>query len=354
SLDDNCLRSPVLSGQVSEIDAQLSGLACVPLMVSLEIMAQACAVLAGSTALCVIENVRAFDWIALDEGALTLEVRADRVDAAAGIYRAQLHNGANRSVSADFIFQPAWQAAALAPLGETRASRWSGPELYATGMLHGPVFQSVREIDGWNDQGIDARLFNVSLDGFFAEGHQPRMVTNPVLLDAVGQLAAYWVAQHAGTDFNCFPSTIERIELYAPCPADLPGLQLRDREHTLDPAATDVSAARAWQFECVGAAGKVLLRVSNLVNVYFAVPHSFYQVRRNPLRGLLGRPSAAGASRGVSLWDVPHFDEDFCAQSNSIFLRILAHAVLSAEERPEWQALGGSVRRRREWLLGRA
>jgi len=255
SLEDNFLRSHVLSGPVSEIDSQLSGLACVPLMVSLEIMAQACAVLAGSTALCVIESVRAFDWIALDEGALTLEVRADRVDAAAGVYRAQLHNGANRSVSADFIFQPAWQAAALAPLGETRASRWNGPELYATGMFHGPVFQSVREIDGWNDRGIDARLFNVSLDGFFSEGHRPRMVTNPVLLDAVGQLAAYWVAQHAGTDFNCFPSTIERIELYAPCPADLPGLQLRARQRTLDPAATDVSAARTWQFECVDAAG---------------------------------------------------------------------------------------------------
>jgi phosphopantetheinyl transferase (holo-ACP synthase) len=221
-------------------------------------------------------------------------------------------------------------------------------------MFHGPVFQSVREITGWNDQGIDARLFNVTLDGFFAEGATPRLVLNPVLLDAVGQLAAYWVAQHAGTDFNCFPSTIERIELYVPCPADLPGMTLRARQQPLNPAATDVSAPRAWEFECVDETGQPLLRVSKLINVYFAVPHSFYQVRRDPLRGLLGRPNAAVRARGVVLWEVPHYAEDFCAQSGGIFLRILAHALLSADEREEWRGLTGSVRRRREWLLGRA
>jgi acyl transferase domain-containing protein len=48
SLADNFLRSHVLSGPVSEVDPELSGLACVPLMVSLEVMAEACAVLAGT------------------------------------------------------------------------------------------------------------------------------------------------------------------------------------------------------------------------------------------------------------------------------------------------------------------
>ena len=56
----------------------------------------------------------------------------------------------------------------------------------------------------------------------------------------------------------------------------------------------------------------------------------------------------------MSLWEVPHYAEDFCAQSNAIFLRILAHALLGAEERAEWRALTGPVRRKREWLFGRA
>ena len=53
------------------------------------------------------------------------------------------------------------------------------------------------------------------------------------------------------------------------------------------------------------------------------------------------QPSAARPSVGVSLWEVPHYAEDFCAQSNAIFLRILAHALLGVEERAEWRALDG-------------
>jgi malonyl CoA-acyl carrier protein transacylase/phosphopantetheinyl transferase (holo-ACP synthase) len=354
SLNDNFLKSHVLSGRVSESDPDLSGLACVPLMVSLEIMAQACVALSGHTAVRVIENVRAFDWIALDDGALTLEVRAERVDQEGKVCRAELFNAGSRVVSAEFGVEPEWQLGSLVPLANAQPSRWAGPELYSTGMFHGPVFQSVREIDSWNDAGIDALLFDVTLADFFIEGQTPALVLNPVLLDAVGQLAAYWVAQQVGTDFNCFPSTIGRIELYAPCPADLPGLTMRSRQQPLDASAGDVSAARSWQFECLDASGTPLLRVDKLVNIFFAVPHSFYEVRRDPLNGLLGRPHAAAQARGVSLWEVPHYAEDFCAQSGGIFLRILAHALLSFDERDAWRSLTGSVRRRREWLLGRA
>jgi acyl transferase domain-containing protein/phosphopantetheinyl transferase len=353
SLADNFLRDHVLSGRVSEIDAGLSGLSCVPLMVSVEIMAEACGLLAGSTSLHVIENVRAFGWIALDDGALTLEVRAEVVDAARSLYRATILDGAERVVSADFQFEPSWVAGRLAPLGATRPSLWSGPELYTTGMFHGPVFQSIRQITGWNEEGIDADLSEVTLQNFFEIGSTPQLVLNPVLLDAVGQVAAFWTAQQVGVDFNCFPSTIERIELYAPCPSGIPGLTLKARQRALDPGATEISAPRVWNFECVDASGAPLLRVSKLMNVFFAVPHTFYEVRRDPLRGLLGAASAAGPL-GVSLWEVPQYAEDFCAQSNAIFLRILAHALLGDEERAEWRALSGTVRRKREWLFGRA
>ena len=88
--------------------------------------------------------------------------------------------------------------------------------------------------------------------------------------------------------------------------------------------------------------------------MFFPVPHTFYEVRRDPLRGVLGQESPVRPTVGVTLWEVPHYAEDFCAQSNAIFLRILAHALLGAEERAEWRALSGTVRHRREWLFGRA
>jgi hypothetical protein len=77
---DNFLRDHVLSGRVDPQDAVL-GLSCVPMMVSLEIMAQACAALAGNVNVTVVEHVRAFDWIALDAGEVALTVEARLVDA---------------------------------------------------------------------------------------------------------------------------------------------------------------------------------------------------------------------------------------------------------------------------------
>ena len=62
--NDQFVRDHVLSGPVSDADPALLGLACVPFMASLELMAEACAVLAGRTDLGVVENVKAFDWIA--------------------------------------------------------------------------------------------------------------------------------------------------------------------------------------------------------------------------------------------------------------------------------------------------
>lgn len=351
---DQFLRDHVLSGRGSATDPDLLGLACVPLMVSLEIMAEACAALAGSTALCSIEQVRAFDWIALDDGELTLDVQAEVVDAGARLYVASLVQPAGTAVTAHFRFEPEWRLAGAAPLPRHRPPRWDGAEIYAAGMFHGPVFQSLGRIEGWDDGGVDAELAPLNLTGFFAPDLPARMVLNPVLLDAMGQLAACWTAEYAGTDFNCFPSTIERIELYAACPDEIAGVRLAARQHALDGSAADVLAApRSWSFDCSTADGMPLARVDGLVNVFFQVPNRFYQARRDPLNGWLGHASALWPDASVALWELALLPADFCAQSNAIFLRMLAHAGLSFEERDEWRALGKNVRHRRQWLLGR-
>ncbi len=350
--EDNFLRDHILSGPVSEYDPDLLGLSCVPLMVSLEIMAEACALLAGSTAIRIIENIKAFDWIALDDGELTLNVRAELIGSEK--YRAHIVNAGTIVVSADFSFETDWRTGGLPELGEGRISRWGGKELYSIGMFHGPVFQSIERVDRWNDQGIDAYLSEISLNDFFEMDKMPKLVLNPVLLDALGQLTAYWIAEQVGTDFNCFPSTIERIELYSQCPQNIKGLKLRARQQPLDPVATDIEAPRAWQFECLTGDGKPLLRAANLVNVYFPVPHSFYEFRRDPLNGRLGNLVRTGVNQDAILWQLPHLTEKFCMQSSGIFLRILAHALLSFDERNEWRELDGNIRKKREWLLGRA
>lgn len=355
-LNDNFIRDHVMSGPVSDSDATLFGLSCVPFSVSLEVMAEACALLAGRVDLAVIADVKAFDWVALDDGDLVFEVRAEVVDAAAGRYAARVITARGPVLTAEFGFgAPAggWQLPGVAPLAEPRASYLNSPNLYATGMFHGPVFQSMTYVQAWDDSGIDVELSPVSLLHFFAEGHGPQLVLNPVLLDAMGQVVACWLVQYVGTEFHAFPSTIERIELHESCPTDRAGIVMQMRQRPVDPAATDIEAPRAWAFDCIDGQGRVLMRGRDLVNLFFRVPTAYHEARCDPLNGWMGHALPLLPDSGAELWEVPLLSEEFCAQSGSICLRILAHALLSPAERDAWRTLQGHLRRKREWLFGR-
>jgi acyl transferase domain-containing protein/phosphopantetheinyl transferase (holo-ACP synthase) len=358
SLDnDQFVRDHVLSGPVSTGDPQLLGLACVPFMVSLELMAEACAALAGRTDLGVVENVKAFDWIALDDGALDIEVHARVLDRERQHYAAHVMTPRGIAVSAEYRFDRDWRLGDVAPLAEPRPWDIHVPSLYTTdrhAMFHGPVFQSVREIVAWDDTGIDVRLSEVGLAGFFAPGHTPRLVLNPVLLDALSQVAPCWLVQYVGPEFHSFPSYIDRIELYEPCPADRAGILVRGRQRPADGTSTDINAPRNWDFDCIDGDGRVLLRCHDMGNLFFRVPETYHMARVNPLQGFLGAPAEPLADDGVSLWRLPLIAPELATQSGGICMRVLAHVLLSEAERDEWRLLQGSVRRHREWLSGRA
>jgi len=355
--NDQFVRDHVLSGPVSEADPSLLGLACVPFMASLELMAEACAALAGRSDLGVIENVKAFDWIALDDGALDIEVHARVIDRERNHYAAHVTTPRGMAVSAEFRFERDWRLADVAPLAEPRPWDIHVPSLYTTdrhAMFHGPVFQSVREILAWDDTGIDVRLSEVSVADFFAPGHTPQLVLNPVLLDALSQVAPCWLVQYVGPEFHSFPSHIDRIELYEPCPADREGIVVRGRQRPADGVSTDINAPRDWQFDCIDGEGRVLLRCRAMGNLFFTVPPTYHMARVNPLQGFLGAPAEPVAVEGVSLWQVPLISPELATQSGGICMRVLAHVLLSEEERGEWRLLQGSLRRHREWLSGRA
>jgi acyl transferase domain-containing protein/phosphopantetheinyl transferase len=352
-LNDNFIRDHVMSGPVSDGDPALFGLSCVPFAVSLEVMAEACALLAGSVDVRVIADVKAFDWVALDTDELSFEVQAEVVDRAQGHYAARVITARGPVLTASFHFQGEARLPAVAPLVAHRESCLNAPHLYATGMFHGPVFQSMTYVQAWDDTGIDVELSEVSLLDFFAPGHTPQLVLNPVLLDAMGQVVACWLVQYVGTDFHAFPSTIERLELFEACPTGRAGIVMQMRQRPVEDGATDIQAPRAWQFDCVDGEGRVLMRGRELVNLFFRVPKAYHEVRMDPLNGWLGQPLAWQPDPSALLWDVPMMSEDFCAQSGAICLRIIAHALLGPVERDEWRALQVPVRRKREWLFGR-
>lgn len=341
--EDRFLQDHILSGAVSDHE-HLKGLACVPLMVSLEIMAEAAAVVAKSIDVRAIEDVRTFDWIALDHEEVVLEVRAAQEDD--GRVFAEIFNHGKLVVSAHYEFGvQALQLTEALPDIQYRDEpyRWSGEyEMYSAGMFHGPIFQTVRRIKGWSEQGIDAELSRAGLEGFFRDGETPRLVLNPALMDSLNQLTAFWLAQQIGPDFNNFPTSVERMEFHAPCPQDVDGLHSRARK---SPSRTGAGDGH-WDFECYQG-DQLLIRIKNLQNIFFEVPNAFYQCRMSPLNGWLGAPTSDGA------WQLAHLPMEFCGKSNGMFLRALAYGSLDAEERHEWRALNGSPVSKARWLFDR-
>ncbi|MES9990550.1 MAG: beta-ketoacyl synthase N-terminal-like domain-containing protein [Candidatus Thiodiazotropha sp.] len=351
--ENNFLRDHILSGPVSSDEPLLLGLSCVPLMVSLEIMAEAVSLLSGNIEITTIENVVTYDWITLDTKEIILNIVAEVLELDRSRYRAAIYCGETLVVSAEYTTEANLEKVNIRPLTPSYDYRWPSHELYSTGMFHGPLFQSIERINGWNDEGIDAQLSTISLIGFFKDHKTPHLVLNPVLLDALGQLAAYWFAQHAGTDFNSFPSSIEKIQLHSPCSQDLAGLHLKARQKLLDSDSSGIDANRAWMFECHDDDGNTLITATNIKNIFFSVPNRFYQVRHDPLNGWLGNqgPKIEG---NALIWKLKHLEESFCSVSGGVFTRILAHAILNDSELTDWYGLSGNLRYKMKWLFGRA
>ena len=208
-------------------------------------------------------------------------------------------------------------------------------------MFHGPVFQSVSEILAWDDTGIDVRLSEVSLADFFAPGHTPRLVLNPVLLDALSRVAPCWLVQYVGPEFHSFPSHIDRIELYEPCPADREGIVVRGRQRppmasapTSTRRATGSSTASTARAACCCVAARWATCSS-------PCPRPTTWRASTRCRGFLGAPAEPVAVQGVSLWQVPLIPTELATQSGGICMRVLAHVLLSEEERGEWRPVAG-------------
>lgn len=347
--------------QVSDVDATLQALPVLPLAVSMEIVVEAAAVLTGQMA-CRLEDVRARDWVAFDDGPATLailaEIDPDTVEETR--IAVKLLRGEALLFEAVAVMTPGAPLPDLPPLAAPQAPRWRDDELYSTGMFHGPLFQGVQSLVQWDDGGLDARLADMPLDGFFAHGENPEgLLLNPALLDQLGHVTAFWIAQGAGTDFSSFPSSIDRIDLGAARSEATAGALLSGRigfRDAQDAPVPGPEAARFLQgdFVCTATDGTLLMRASGWRDRFFRVPHSFYQARFRPREAWYGTPSALIApGPDVVVWEVPAFPLGFLEDAGGIWMRVLATTILSAAERAQFAALTGPGKRRRDWLMGR-
>jgi phosphopantetheinyl transferase len=362
---DVFLRHHALGPRLSDADPELLPLPLVPLAVSVEMMAEAAALVLPDLRVREIKNVRALHWIALKASRLSLEIEArmstGRNEVNVKIREAAGGVGGEKAVvfaEGTVVFGELGQgpSAEHFHMHSERDASWKPSELYAEGqrhgMFHGPAFQGIASLDRVGSNGAEATIRAPSTPRVFGPAHSAGLLTRPLLVDAAGQVLGFWAAEHLDRASIVFPARFESLYLYAAAP----GPQSESGVCRAEVTDVNETTIRA-NLDVVDAAGHLLLRVVGWEAKRFDLPERFYAFRLAPAKAFASIP-----------WPKPlqhlpnperfeccrvEFPPGFMEAEGGIWRECLAHLMLSARERETWQTLGKSEGRRTDWLLGR-
>jgi malonyl CoA-acyl carrier protein transacylase/phosphopantetheinyl transferase (holo-ACP synthase) len=355
---DAFLRDHALGPRISDADPDLLPLPVLPLALAVEVMAEVASLLVPGSTLSGVRDVRASRWITVP-GPRCLEVRAKRVNGAPGHVEVRVLDPGNNERADQGDRLPLVQglvvfgdlpsrsrAPAFELVGRRRCS-WNPSALYgeghAHGMFHGPTFRGVVSIDAVGENGAEATLRRSSDEA-------SRLIAQPLVLDAAGQVAGFWAADVLERASVVFPVGFRRLSLYA---ADPPSrfertshvriTELKENKLTSDIVVAD-------------GAGDLVLQVQGWEDKRFDLPARLFAYRLDPKHRLCGvpwpLPAGNGQAQSVTGCRLQLPDGLLSADAN-IWRDILAHIALSRGERDTWTDLRGNAGRRAEWLLGR-
>lgn len=348
-----------LGRDVSTEDPSLFGLPMVPLTVTMEILAEGGALLAPGKLLTGMRDIRATRWITLERPDYTIEATA-RQNGPGEIHvalREAAAPGTLRPILAEAVVLFADRYPDPGPPrefkleGEKRSS-WTPEQLYRTGMFHGSLMQGTRSVERVGRNGTSATIEALPHTGLFTHDPQPAFLFDPVLLDAAGQVVAYWFweAVERGTDL--FPYRVGAFHCFSPSPPA--GTQLECRVVR----RIENDKAIHSDIEVLDRAGRVYYRLDNWETRRFTQPPRFLHLRVDPLSACISAPwkeplADIPANRGLVCCRADGLSQEFLESSHGIWLKALAYLILSRREREAWHGMNAVAKRRHEWLLGR-
>ena len=345
-----------LGRDVSTEDPSLLGLTLVPLTVTMEMLAEGGALLEPGKLLVGMRDIRASRWITLEKPGYTIEATAKqsgpgevhvalREAGAAGTLRPIL-------AEAVAVFAERYaEAGAPRPfvLENEKRSAWIPEQLYRTGMFHGSLMQGAKSVERAGRNGTSATLEALPHGQLFTDNPRPAFLFDPVLLDAAGQVVAYWFweAIEKGTDL--FPYRVAAFHCYAAAPAA--GTQLECRVVR----RFESDAVIHSDIEVLDHAGKVYYRLDGWETRRFPQPPRFLRLRIDPRRTYISTPwkEPVAGKRGVAGCRVEGLPQAFLESSHNVWLKTLAYLVLNRRERAVWDGMQATAKERYDWLLGR-
>ena len=350
SLDEDLLLADHVFVHAPGVKPASACLPVAPMTVSLEIMAETAACLAPDNGLIGLENIKATRWIELaDTGqvALRITARLKSFDLEREIYRIEtaIYVGSQTTptIGAEVLFAHRYRldlSFSFRELSNIHLHRLTAADIYRERLLfHGPSFQCLTGKILLGDEGVVGELRVQPATGLFDSVRQPQLLTDPVILDGVGQLIGLWAMER---DRYVFPIGVEKIELYRPTPPVGTFAPVR-AEITSDNTKT----LRA-NIEVQDGAGAVWMRILGWTKWKFRWDERLVNFRRQPTRHLVSQafdlpgPASGAVCRMFTAKDLSTFDAS-----------LLARNCLHIDEMTEFTAKVEFPQRQQQWLLGR-
>lgn len=267
-----------------------SRMAVLPLTMSMEFLAEAGALLAPGLGHIGFETIRGLRWIGLrdkTEETLRIEMKVLSDDPATGVRRVQgtFHFEGQASFSGVSLYGPEYRNDLGEILSDERSIEpwpFRADQVYAERfMFHGPSFHVLAGLDRFGNPQSSAALWVRPKDRLFASRPDPLLLTDPCLMDGIGQVVGLWTWAF---DQFILPTGVEKIEFYRPTPEVGVVCPVRMEVVEFNHDAKMIKC----HLEIEDGAGGVWVRVSGWTEWVMKWSKKYADVTRLPDRFLLG------------------------------------------------------------------
>ena len=321
-----------------------------PLTMSMEFAAEAAALLAPELPLIGFENVRGSRWVSLYEIStldIRLEARLLSDDPQTGVQkiRVTLSSAEATHFSATVLLAPAYRQELDFTLADSEGDApWpiTAEEVYSERlMFHGPAFQSVTVLGTLGNPGATAGLIVRPSDRLFASVPNPQLLTDPCVMDGVGQVVGLWAKMYG---LYVLPIGVDKIEFYGPPPP--PGTTVPIRLEIVEVNREAIHMRS--HVELGDGQGGVWARLGGWVDFIMPASDQYMNATDLPHRYVWSEElSLPGAPPGSVCTLLRH------EQFKGVNLEWTARVFLHAQELAEYQAIDNTARRR-QLLASRA
>jgi len=352
------------TNQLSFTEPSLRGLTILSLVSGLEIMAEAARKLVPRTRVAQVDNLRAQRWLDLGHGAVCLIVRAERIawsDANFTAVKVQLRDNSPNSaftwpiIEATVLLAPMGTVrqppAHPQPLANPRQVNWSGQEIYPERLFHGGSLRSILHVDLWSEEGIDFEIGVPDRSETVRYTRMPLFSVWPQLLDGVVASFSLWRSHEKFRGAVSLPFRVRRIFFHTSGFTENARLRgylrltsVTPRSHVADIQVSDGNGNLL--IECKGLE-ELCERVPPEYQLYIFRPSERFLSHELP-PSVLGNPTVPIATAVMT--DIPFRTLE---NNQEIWLKALAHVLLTPTEYGEWLEMHGTLNRRAEWLFGR-